>query len=472
MPPPSWEGEKLFPPAKRTSKSSRAWKFGGFRKDRSGVLRMEKTICSLCGKEIKYRNTPTNLTQHLQHDHDKEFSGGNGSASVTINSYFPQKANPKTVKYKTDNPKQKLVRSKLTEWVIDSNRPLMAVEDSKLVEAFEVADPKIKMPSRWQVKKDIIDLHKRNKEKTIKEFSRIEYFTCTSDAGSSSGAKSFIDVNVHFVIEDFILKKKVLDVFEIKEAKTAANYRKKVDEKLQEFDIKEKVWLHTTDNEATMRAAFDDNERNGFFAHIESIACKKALNNQKTLKMMRLKLRKIAKKANKSCNFKYAVEKQQRLKGLKVRTLKQEVKTRFTATHTMVRSILNDPNEKKDEEMDMEKVRLNIEAINQAMIDSKFKKEELTKLTIKEDDVRKMKELVNILDVLEVGITLIGGEKFATGSAVLPFLNKFLKLLEDDETDSVYISSFKRSLKTELESRCEVNLNKKVLAKILSIEII
>ena len=159
------------------------------------------------------------------------------------------------------------------------------------------------------------------------------------------------------------------------------------------------------------------------------------------------------------------MEKQQRLKGLKVRTLKQEVKTRFTATHTMVRSILNDPKEKKDEEMDMEKVRLNIEAINQAMIDSKFKKEELAKLTIKEDDVRKTKDLVNISDVLEEGITLIGGEKFATGSAVLPFLNKFLKLLEDDETDSLYISSFKRSLKTELESRCEVNLNKKVLAK-------
>ena len=87
---------------------------------------------------------------------------------------------------------------------------------------------------------------------------------------------------------------------------------------------------------------------------------------------MREKLRKIAKKAKKSSKFKYGIEKEQVKRGLRLLTLKQEVKTRFTATHTMVRSFLNDPNEKKEEEMDDEKVNANIEAINAVMVSAKF----------------------------------------------------------------------------------------------------
>ena len=46
-----------------------------------------------------------------------------------------------------------------------------------------------------------------------------------------------------------------------------------------------------------------------------------------------------------------------------------------------------------------------------------------------------MKELAEILDILEEGITLIGGENYATASAVLPFLHSINKVLEEDDTD-------------------------------------
>ena len=35
----------------------------------------------------------------------------------------------------------------MVEWVVKSNRPLSVVEDEKLMEAFEIADEKFKMPS-------------------------------------------------------------------------------------------------------------------------------------------------------------------------------------------------------------------------------------------------------------------------------------------------------------------------------------
>lgn len=460
---PSWNGERLFPPSRKIAKPSKAWKFGGFRKTPAGFLVLDETICSLCGRKQKYRNSPTNLTQHLTAEHPLEFGGIKVDTEPKIKDFFPPKS--EKTKYKFNHPRQKALRAKLVEWVLKSNRPLSVVEDEKLVEAFEIADEKFKMPKREAIRSDIIELHKKKKEETIAEFSNTDFFTCTNDAGSSSGGKSFVDINVHYVTEDFYLKKKILDVLEMKESKTAVNYRKRVKNTEKDFGIEGKVFSYTTDNEPTMNAAFPSKERNGCFAHIESKASKKALDKQKTLKIMRSKLRKISKKANKSSKFKYAIQNQQKKKGLRILSLKQEVKTRFTATHTCVRSFLNDPNEKKDAPIDEIKVDENINAINLAMKDAKFKKTEISKLEIKPEDTMKMKELVKVLDVLEEGITLIGGEKFSTGSAVLPFLNKFNKVLETDEDEPLYISSFKTDLKAEMKTRCDANLNKQVLAK-------
>ena len=151
--------------------------------------------------------------------------------------------------------------------------------------------------------------------------------------------KSFVDINVHYIDKDFKPKKKILDVLEMTEDKTAPNYRNAVDTKLEEFQIKDKVFSFTTDNENTMRAAFSDEERNGCFAHIESKSSKKSFEKQKTINRLQFKLRKISKKANKSSKFKYAIKKEQKKKNLRVLSLKQEVKTRFTATHTPPRTL-------------------------------------------------------------------------------------------------------------------------------------
>ena len=47
--------------------------------------------------------------------------------------------------------------------------------------------------------------------------------------------------------------------------------------------------------------------------------------------------------------------------------MKREVKTRFIATHTMIRSFMKDPNENKpDKAIDEVKVMENIQAVNAA----------------------------------------------------------------------------------------------------------
>ena len=64
-----------------------------------------------------------------------------------------------------------------------------------------------------------------------------------------------------------------------------------------------------------------------------------------------------------------------------------------------------------------------------------------------------------------ISLELIGAEKYCTGSVILPFLSKFIKILDDNDDNSVVVGCFKMKLKEELEERCAVNLNRSVVAQ-------
>ena len=111
-----------------------------------------------------------------------------------------------------------------------------------------------------------------------------------------------------------------------KDAKDADNYRKRIDESMVQFWIAGKVHNYTTDNEATMQKAFDGDNWNGCFADIETKSCQVVLKKQEHFKQLLKKLKKIAKKANTSNKFKYALEEEQKKRKLKVLVLKQELR--------------------------------------------------------------------------------------------------------------------------------------------------
>ena len=98
---PSWNDDRLFPPPRKTSNPSRAWQFGGFRKE-NGKLNMVKVVCGVCGKEIKYKNTPSHLSQHLQSEHSDVYSAKDENSKVQpkMSDFFLQKG--AVSKYKND----------------------------------------------------------------------------------------------------------------------------------------------------------------------------------------------------------------------------------------------------------------------------------------------------------------------------------------------------------------------------------
>ena len=147
-----------------------------------------------------------------------------------------------------------------------------------------------------------IDVNYEHKAKKLKvDLGEIKACTLTTDGGSASNAASFIDVNVHYINNDWKLCHQTLAVREMKESHSAINYREKVDDISEEFEIIEKVFNTTTDNEPKMKSAFKDEERNGCTAHIINSTVQKGLDKCLAMERTRSKMKKNAQKANKSC---------------------------------------------------------------------------------------------------------------------------------------------------------------------------
>ena len=61
----------LFPPpgSKNRKDVSRAWKFGGLKKDSDGNILTDTMYCALCPKSMKYKSSPSALNDHIRHKH-------------------------------------------------------------------------------------------------------------------------------------------------------------------------------------------------------------------------------------------------------------------------------------------------------------------------------------------------------------------------------------------------------------------
>merc|ERR1711942_286664 len=121
--------------------------------------------------------------------------------------------------------------------------------------------PEYIVPSANTITSYIEELYIEDTTRIKKELELLEFVAVTTDGGSSSNCSSFQEVGLHGLTEDFQLKYYNVTVNEVKEEHNAKNYRKNVDKKTEEFGVKEKIVMNTTNNENKMLAAFEVDER-------------------------------------------------------------------------------------------------------------------------------------------------------------------------------------------------------------------
>ena len=141
-----YKGVQLFPPDKRKS-TSFAWHHGGFKKMENGQLDRSKVFCAHCGVDLKYNGTPSILTNHLERLHKDELKPNIGKAAQSLITDFSAPAETKVKKLSSTHPLQVKFKNEIVRWVIESLRPLKIVTDKRLVNAFELANSALSVPS-------------------------------------------------------------------------------------------------------------------------------------------------------------------------------------------------------------------------------------------------------------------------------------------------------------------------------------
>ena len=172
-------GENLFPPGgSKGSRASKAWDFGGLKKDSKGRVLTDKMFCGLCSKEFKYNQSPGALNDHLNNHHmqvliEEMEEKKNNQTKLTDFRFEKTKVEEK---YKANNPKQKAFRGDMRDWIIENKRPFNIANDAGLRKIIKGLDPRIKVPCGQTFMNDVSKEYV-NKRKIQKErFKEVEYF--------------------------------------------------------------------------------------------------------------------------------------------------------------------------------------------------------------------------------------------------------------------------------------------------------
>ena len=478
----SEDRDKYFEPKFVLTQNPRSsyWAFFKFKgTEKTGPAEPKTLHCILCldsehkklrKKDIVYTGGTTNLKSHMElHHKDKlqemEEKKNTSSASQQPILNFAVNRPTASVKKWPKNSARWIKHTKeLALWIIESSRPFDIISDPGFIAYSNSICPEYDVPCRKTITNYIEKFFTEKKEQLEKELEPIEFVATTTDGGSSTNAISFQDVNVHYVSDTWDMMSATLAVKENKGEHTAENYRQITEEILEDFGIStEKVALTVTDNENKMRCAFEDHERSGCCAHIIHSTTSKGLKGVPAIAEVIEKTRSVATKHNKSCNFRYAVEREQAEAGLKQKPIIQDVENRWGSTKVSTESFLNH----KD---DLDKTKFaNFEAINSAIRSLKPKtkpdKEKLMKLVFSLGDMKVVENLHGFLTKLDIYATNLGANFFATSSVVIPTIKSIENLLKTDAHDPSYMADLKKIMMEDIKERVKKNINFSMMIK-------
>ena len=462
---------------------SAVWEFFKFKGTKADGPNKSKVYCSICiaakkDSVIAYSGGTTNLATHMKKYHADLYSNKIALLKPNqITAYMCDSSNNSKSRYKwpKTSPMWKRATQALAKWLCKSSRPSHLVMDEGFRVLMSILCPEYEVPCTQTIINYIQEMYEKEKEKITSKLAEVEFLAVSTDGGTSSNAVSFVGTNVHYLDEDLNMQFHTIGVRENKEKHTAENFRKKNDDLLEEFKIKEKVVKTVTDNEAKMLKAYEDSERVACLAHIFHMSVTKGCEKVAVVKKTVLKVRKISKKHNKSYALRYGVQSAQKKRNLKVRPLHQDVPTRWGSTRDSMESFLDEKKKKTDEEdnelEDLVDEFKNSEAINEALRNIKYKKKDMVyDFLLSRTDMNRMKNIHNLLTKLDVFTTTLGGSKFVTISIVLPVIKSIMKMLSPHEDDPSYISEMKMIILNDFKDRITNLLSLPFLMKTVALD--
>uniref|UniRef100_A0A5B6YQP7 BED-type domain-containing protein n=1 Tax=Davidia involucrata TaxID=16924 RepID=A0A5B6YQP7_DAVIN len=144
---------------------------------------------------------------------------------------------------------QDTYREKLSEAIIRHNYPFAFVEHEAIRDLHSYLNPNVKFITRNTAKSDVLKRHKREKEKLRHIIESIPSRIClTSDLWSSLPTNGYLALTAHYVDENWILQKKILNFRHVPPSHNGPILAEKVINLLKEWGIEKKIFTLTLDN--------------------------------------------------------------------------------------------------------------------------------------------------------------------------------------------------------------------------------
>lgn len=295
------------------------------------------------------------------------------------------------------------------------NMPLNTTEKEGFIHFMQKAAPMYKIPSRTTITNLIKTKYEVLSGLVKTKLSQIEFLTITTDIWTDTvNTKSYLGMTVHFLnISNVALDSVTIGVLELSASHTPNNISIWFEQLIEEWGIKKsQVFTVVTDSGPNILSAikktFSQEKHLPCFAHTLNLVSERALENLSDVLALIHKIKSVV------TYFKHSVAASDDLKKLCNYKLKQSVPTRWNSIYYMIERFILCSNH-----------------IASVLINMRGGPTMLTA-----DEIDLAKEMLSVLRPMKVATKELCGQKYATGSKVIPLINCLIK-----KTESINVSN-------------------------------
>ncbi|CAH1259126.1 ZBED1 [Branchiostoma lanceolatum] len=260
-------------------------------------------------------------------------SSASGSSTVNPFTLAARIANAKM-----PPAKQHTITGRICHYIVKSLRPYTIVEDPYFRACLHELNPFYKIPGRTEVSdRHIPKMYEVALDSLKDERKGVDYAALTGDGWTSRVADHYLTITIHYM-KEWDLKVKILQTLTAEVSQTGDNIAAEIGQCLDDFGIKGKVEVMTTDNAKAMTNATTlagIRLSLNCFAHTLNLSTQKVMNVPTVVSMLAI-IRPVVVYFRNSYLAKVVLKEKKKALGKPNHVLILDVKTRWNSSYMMV----------------------------------------------------------------------------------------------------------------------------------------
>ena len=332
-----------------TGAKSKVWKYFGFAMNETGTIVNKTWVkCTLCKNDMSFCGNTTNLSYHLEQKHPEQFSEccsvkqGSGKAVAprcdedqpSITECFACKT-----PYKHESKRYETCENALVEFICKDFQPVSIVESAGFLNYSKTLDPLYQPASRTHFSRIAIPKkYEIVKDKMMMLIDAAEYISLTTNLWTGFHSRAYMSITIHYITPDMQIHHHCITTKEVSVAHTAENLASEIEEVLNKWDIRDRIYGATTDNAQNIRNDITEFHHLGCIGHTLQLSVNKSFRLTPVAWLLG-RVKKLAEHFKRSTKETYLLHDKQILLDIPQHELIQQCDTRWNSTLYMLQRV-------------------------------------------------------------------------------------------------------------------------------------